>query len=569
MNHAEIAARRHSWAIGLALLLAACHAPAVEKRAASSPPGPELTAVARWRAADVGVVEPQVVAQVDGALDALRRALDEGQSGPALAARLGEVAMLHHLYQRQDRALTAYGLAAKAEPRGPRWPYYEALLRRDQGELAAAAGALERCIATGTEALAPRIRLAELQLEQGETESANQQLTALVAEHPDSLRARVGWAEAELALGRSAPALAALEELRNQQPDSKRILLALGRALRAEGQADQARALLAAVGTLAAADQRLDLDDPWVTAMAGLNRSSEAAWNFGRGLLQRQRWEEAASALRAAIEGNPARPAYWTDLGTALARLGRPEEAREAFLRALSVDAEYLPAMAQLAAQYRRQGAALEALARYDQILSLDPRRPAVLLMKADLLHSIGRTAAAIEPLERSLALQPDDERSLLALALCQFELEDTAAATATVARGLAARPNSFWFRSLDLRLCALGFSPCRPDLAEAKLLRRARPTAFAAETTAMALAAGGDLKAAQGWQRTAIDSLRAAEAPTELAERRLDGYRRGRPEGTVFHRSELAAARAASPADAGRPTDGEKDGVAGGQGGF
>ncbi len=528
----------------LALLLAGCSSPSGET-AGTATTTKELGALRQWQAADLGVVEPQILAQVDGALVALRLAQGDGKSGAELAERLGEVAMLHHLYRRPDRALEAYALAAAAAPRDPRWPYYEALLRRQQGELTATADALRRCLATGTEALAPRIRLAEVLLEQGEVESAHEQLAALAGEHPDSLRARVARAEAELDLGRSAAALAALEELRKELPDSKRIRLARGRALRAEGRPDEARALLGAIGPLTMADRRLDLDDPWVQAMTRLNRSSEAAWNLGRALLQQQRWAEAETALRAAVEREPARPAYWTDLATALARLGQTEKAGEILARALELAPEYLPAMVQLAAAHRRQGADDEALALYDRILALDPHRPAVLLMKADLLQSAGRAADAIEPLESALTLAPGDERALLALALCHFDLGHAEAAAATVSRGLAARPASFWFRSLDLRLCALAPAPCQPDLAQAELLRRARPTAFAAETTAMALAALGDRQAAERWQRTALVSLRDAGAATGLAERRLAAYGGGTPERTAFHRSELAAARA------------------------
>lgn len=513
----------------------------------------DLSPVLGWSVEDLGAAEPAIVTQVESALTRLREAVDAGEDGEQLADRLGEVAMLYQLYRRTDRALEAYALASKVDPSEPRWPYYQALLLHEGGDLDDAVLALKRCLDTGTDALAPRVRLAETLMAQGNVKAAAERFEQLRNDQPESERVEVGWAEAQLALGPSsdsssrAEALEALEALHRKEPDQRRIRLALGRARRAAGDLEGARPLLEQVESLSPEDRRLDLVDRWVQELAALNRSSEAAWNQGRGLMMQKLPEAALVKLQTAVEREPERPAYWTDLGSAQLQLGHTDEAEASYRKALALDADYIPALTQLGSLQQNRGQQREAIVTFDRILALDPARTSILLLKGEAHRLAGDLPAAIDSFTRVLELSPGDERTMIGLAAAHFEAGDTRAAAEVVAQGFEARPGSFWFRSLGLRLCALGKSAdrsCRVDLEEAQLLFESRPTAFAAETLAMAYAAQGDFEAALRWQEAAVEGLGAAGSELELARRRATKYQAKSTDLSAFLPTEFSAAR-------------------------
>jgi tetratricopeptide (TPR) repeat protein len=243
------------------------------------------------------------------------------------------------------------------------------------------------------------------------------------------------------------------------------------------------------------------------------------------------------------VERQPDRPAFWTDLGTAQEQLGNFTEAEAAFTRAIEADPEYLPAMAQLGSLQQRRGHNADAIATFDRLLALDPHRPSVLFLKAEAHRLAGDLPSAIDAFKRSLELDPDDERVLIGLAAAYFQGGDRGAATGAVARGLAARPDSFWFRSLKLRLCAVGRA-CPASLEEAELLFRSRPTAFAAESLAMTFANHGDFAAAHRWQTAAIAALETSGDSADLARTRELAYREHRLDVPTFRPEEFSASR-------------------------
>lgn len=524
--------------VALSLAATSCTEPA---------PPVDLDPVLSWRAEDLGATEPEIVEQVESALELLRQAAASGAADEVLADRLGRVAMLHQIYQSRERALQAYDLASRIDRDEPRWPYYEALMLHENGELDGAVAALERCLATGTEVLAPRVRLAETLMSRGDVEAAAERFDELRAEHPESLRVAVSWAETRLELGRADEALRVLEDLHVRQPEERRILLALGRARRAAGDLEGARPLLEQVESLSAADRRLDLFDRWVQELAALDRSSEAAANRGRSLLAQGLPEAALKEIQIAVNREPERAAYWTDLGSAQAQLGRTKEAERSYEKALDIDPEYLPALARLGRLQQVAGRHHEAVGTFDRILALDPTRAAILLLKGESHRLLGQYLPAVESFERVLEANPGDERTLIGLVAAHVQRGDVPAAAKTVRRGVEARPGSYWFRSLDLRLCALGVSDdpaCRVDLEAAEILFRGRPTVFSAETLAMAYAARGELRAASSWQEAAIQGLRAGSEDTRLARRRAVDYREGQLRFSPFEPSELGAAK-------------------------
>jgi tetratricopeptide (TPR) repeat protein len=436
---------------------------------ACSPQLPEeLREVLAWEASDIGAAEPQIEAQFEEALASLRSAAESGVPEAELADGLGQLAMTYQIYRRPDRALVAYRLASEYDPREPRWWYYAALLHRSEGRIEAAESALVRCLDTGTDAIAPRLELADIVLNEGRVDQALTLYSELLERDPNSLRAQLGLAEVRLARGELEAALASLMELQEREPEAKLVRWVLGRALRQAGRLGEARNLLANGPPVSGRD-RLGPPDPWMVELSRLDRSSQRQWAIGRFLQSQGRFEEAIALLENAIGHNSRVPAYWTDLGTTLARMDRGEEAFEAFAKALRLDPEYLPALAQLGSFQQSQGDLDGALETFDRILTLDARRPEILLGKAELQRLLGRPEEAISTLEHVLLLSVDDERALIGLARNLSTIGDSEGLEATIERGLRAHPESSWFRSLTLRNCAGSSPDCQESRAEAE----------------------------------------------------------------------------------------------------
>src|SRR5205085_1303681 len=100
-------------------------------------------------------------------------------------------------------------------------------------------------------------------------------------------------------------------------------------------------------------------------------------------------------------------------------RLGRPDAAREAWLRALEIDPEFRPALAFLAAEARTHGDDVEEVARLEQLVALpfDPTEPEArveqLLRLGQLHAAAGRTEKAESCVRRALEGQPRERRAL------------------------------------------------------------------------------------------------------------------------------------------------------------
>jgi tetratricopeptide (TPR) repeat protein len=89
----------------------------------------------------------------------------------------------------------------------------------------------------------------------------------------------------------------------------------------------------------------------------------EAHYNLGVALAKLQRFQEAAERFKAAIELRPDYPAARHHLGLALVNLKRDSEAVEEFLKALQIDRRYFQAQADLAMAYARLQRPADAIA--------------------------------------------------------------------------------------------------------------------------------------------------------------------------------------------------------------
>ncbi len=138
-----------------------------------------------------------------------------------------------------------------------------------------------------------------------------------------------------------------------------------------------------------------------------------------QGYLEARLAPQAAQEAQTLLAADPDDPAALVLLGRALLALRPPAlaPAREAFSRALTVDASLPEAFAGLGEALREDGRDAEATASFERCLALDPDQLTATVGLARLSAAAGDWPAALERLEKTASRGPDRPAVLLALA--------------------------------------------------------------------------------------------------------------------------------------------------------
>jgi tetratricopeptide (TPR) repeat protein len=128
--------------------------------------------------------------------------------------------------------------------------------------------------------------------------------------------------------------------------------------------------------------------------------------------------EKAALQIGSALGAHPEAAVFHELNGGVLIAAGEsPEKAREAFDRALELEAEHAKALTGLAALTAQAGDVDAALALYDRATDLDPKDTDSAIAAATLVAEAGRPADAQKRFEAVLADYPREADASLALA--------------------------------------------------------------------------------------------------------------------------------------------------------
>jgi len=164
---------------------------------------------------------------------------------------------------------------------------------------------------------------------------------------------------------------------------------------------DQALIALFSAGNMQAL---LEQAGAWVMAHPGYAFGWKAQ---GLALLNLQRPDEAAQALRRALDLQPDDAEGWANLGILLQESGKLPEAEDALRRALAVDSQLAAAHGALGVLLSREGRDDEAEAVLRQALSLQPQLPRVNGALGEILARRGQFADAEQSFKQELALEP------------------------------------------------------------------------------------------------------------------------------------------------------------------
>lgn len=147
----------------------------------------------------------------------------------------------------------------------------------------------------------------------------------------------------------------------------------------------------------------------------------------GAVLLDLQRWDEAADALRRAITLDPKRADAHNALGYALLTTGARDAAIAAFERALALQPAYPEALNNLGSTLRAAGRLEEAESALQRSVTLRPGYGAALANLGLVLQECGRYADALDVYDRAVATTPGlaaahGNRAMLLLLLGRLE---------------------------------------------------------------------------------------------------------------------------------------------------
>ena len=162
--------------------------------------------------------------------------------------------------------------------------------------------------------------------------------------------------------------------------------------------------------------------------------SSSTVARLGMLLHAYDKFEGAARYYERALELQPGQSAWLYYLGSVRARLGRHNEALDAFRQAARIEPSYAPARLQLADVLLATGAVEDSRALYDALTREQPSLVQAVYGLGRALSELRQHTAAVEQLARAIELAPEYGSAHYALGLAYRDLGDEPAARRHVA---------------------------------------------------------------------------------------------------------------------------------------
>jgi serine/threonine protein kinase/tetratricopeptide (TPR) repeat protein len=191
-------------------------------------------------------------------------------------------------------------------------------------------------------------------------------------------------------LGDEASAVRLLRRAQQRYPGDFWVNLALGSALQGQNPAEPGEAV------------------PYLTAAVALRPDSPGAYlNLGVALGKQGKVDDAIAAYRRALELAPRSALAYYNLGNALSRQGKLHDAIAAFRQALVLDPKYAAAHGGLGEALSKQGKLDDAIAAYRRALELDPEDALAHYILGNALTKQGKLDDAIAAFRRALEKDP------------------------------------------------------------------------------------------------------------------------------------------------------------------
>jgi tetratricopeptide (TPR) repeat protein len=399
-----------------------------------------LTTV-RSQTPDLSNLEPSVREQITTAQAALSTS-----SEATLSDAYGRLGEIYHVYSLTSAAHDCYLRATRLAPKDFRWIYLLAKLDQQEGRFDDAIIHYRAAHALKPDYIAALVNLGNVFLELNRLDDATESFRAALQLDQNNPAAHYGLGQVAISKRSYTEAVDHFEKTLAQVPEANRVHYSLAMAYRGLGNADKVKAHLAQQGTVG-----VRVADPLVDGLQDSIAGERLHLSRGKIAFEAQRYAEAASEFRKAVDANRDSAAARVNLGAALTQMGDLSGAVEQFEEALRLEpgkanAHYnlavllarqnkhdeaitharsalkfepndLSARFLLAQQLNRQGRLDEALTEYSSVVQADPNNEAALLEQARLLYRKGQVKKALDGLERAYAQNPQRGRTVVMLA--------------------------------------------------------------------------------------------------------------------------------------------------------
>ena len=313
----------------------------------------------------------------EGWPEAFTEALREANSKISLRedplANIKRLATLLHANGFLEEAASCYQALEEGQPNEPRWPYFQALVHFDRGDLASGQEALERAVSLDPSAVHVLLKLGEVRFKSGQSDSA-------LAAYGECLRldegnpyALLGIAREKMRGGEAMDALSTLADLLATTPDFAPAHILMAQLYSRKGDSSKAevsRALGEKYG------RYREPRDPWMEEVLDHCYDPHrltvlAQREMDTGLSQRARM-----FLDRAVAVAPNYPEAHVMLGLLLSRTGESEAAVKSFESALRMGLSNTDAHSGLARVYLERGDLSKAIKTARQGLAAFPDSP-------------------------------------------------------------------------------------------------------------------------------------------------------------------------------------------------
>ena len=254
----------------------------------------------------------------------------------------------------------------------------------------------------------------------GQLDAAAAAFRRALALKPDFFEARYNLANLDKAAGRLEDALAHYRTVLDQQPDFADAQHNLGSTYYALGRLDEAMVSFQA---------------------ALLANLPETHVYIGNIHCDRGEAELALACYARALRIAPGHAQAYNNMGSALRRLNRLDEARTAYRQAIQLDTEDAAAHMNLADLCAAQCDFAQAALHYEQAASLQPGQVTAWIGLGTALGMLNQLDAALAAFNHALALAPEQVDAHYNRGVILGRLEDTAGAEAAYRQVLALRP--------------------------------------------------------------------------------------------------------------------------------
>jgi tetratricopeptide (TPR) repeat protein len=505
--------------------------------------------------ADVTILEPGVRSRISDARTEFEKAIKSNNSSTTKARAYGDLAMVYHAQDLTIPAKVAYLNALRLDPREKQWPYLLAQLYADKGDVSDAIKYFEIVLGLDPAYWPVQIYLGQMYLLEGDLNKAALSFEKAKQNSATRAAALAGLGKVALVGGLYKEAAANLEEALRLAPNASRLRQPLALAYRGLGEAGKAQATLARFSSSGAEP---GFPDPIVDQLSDKVAVSRVLLRRGQRLGQEGRFDLAEVAFRAAVASDPTNTEALTNLGIALANIGKSGEAQKTLAESLRMDDTSAIAHLSLGVVYDRMGEDENAIAQYRSAMEHDPRNLQAVVYLADATMRTGAPLDAAHLYSQALSLQPKSSRIELSLAFALIKARDYSKAKEVLETAVSQAPKDAELNNTMARLLATApiaeVRDGKRALAIATSLFTSSPNLEVGQTYAMALAESENFADAVKVQQEILSGYEKSDSRADktFLLGNLDAYLRSEPvregwspEDLSFHPRSPAAARA------------------------